>query len=493
MFQKPLTAPKKMEQRKGITNKKRKSGVTVSKKKNSLKDKNFACITIIRFCKLIHILLNIGIFAVCLDFYNSRYNDYGVGDIRFMIFVGLYTLVLLFSLRTYKAYDFGMTDNGILIYSQALAGLVTNIAFYVVFVVANSKVFNPLPLAGFFLIQIIADCIWTCIVNQIYFRLNAPKKSVVFYRAQENVSHLEEVYKREKNFEITEVVECTADWVEHIKNCEVVFLVDLSKRDRNQIFEYCIKNNIQCYASPHIGDIIMMGATHLDMFSVPVFEISRVTLNIEYLIIKRIVDIVFSLFGIVVLSPVMVVTAIAIRMYDKGPALYKQVRLTKDGKEFKILKFRSMRVNAESDGVARLATSHDDRITPIGKIIRACRIDELPQLFNILKGDMSIVGPRPERPEIAKQYLEELPAFDLRLQVQAGLTGLAQVYGKYNTEPLDKLQMDLMYINNMSILQDFKLIMATIKVLFMKESTHGTAEGQTTALVKKNEKDFENK
>ncbi len=440
-------------------------------------------------------LMNIGIFAVCLDFYNSRYNYHGVGDTRFMIFVGLYTIVLLFSLRTYKAYDFGMTSNVILIYSQSLAALVTNVAFYVVFVVANSKVFNPLPLVGFFLLQIVADCIWTCIVNRIYFRLNAPKKSVIFYRSEANLIHLKEVYLRKKNFEIVETVKYTddCDWKQYTVNYEVAFLVDLPTDERNRIFEHCIEKNIQCYAAPYTGDILMMGATHLDMFSVPVFEISRVTLNIEYLLIKRFADILCSLLGIIILSPVMALTAIAIRLYDKGPALYKQVRLTKDGKEFKILKFRSMRVNAESDGVARLATDHDDRITPIGKFIRACRLDELPQLFNILKGDMSIVGPRPERPEIAKQYLEELPAFNLRLQVPAGLTGLAQVYGKYNTEPMDKLQMDLMYINNMSFIQDFRLIMATFKVLFMKESTHGTAEGQTTAMVKKEEKDFVNK
>ena len=170
-----------------------------------------------------------------------------------------------------------------------------------------------------------------------------------------------------------------------------------------------------------------------------------------------------------------------IKAYDHGPAFYKQVRLTKDGRRFEILKFRSMRVDAEKDGVARLAATDDDRITPVGKIIRAIRFDELPQIFNILKGDMSIVGPRPERPEIAAQYEEEMPAFSLRLQVKAGLTGTAQVYGKYNTEPKDKLKMDLMYINDMSLKEDLKLIFATVKILFMKESTAGVQQGQVTA------------
>ena len=180
-----------------------------------------------------------------------------------------------------------------------------------------------------------------------------------------------------------------------------------------------------------------------------------------------------------------------IYIHSPGPIFFVQTRVGKNGKEFEIYKFRSMRVNAESDGVARLATDHDDRITPIGKFIRACRLDELPQLFNILKGDMSIVGPRPERPEIAAQYLKEYPAFNLRLQVKAGLTGLAQVYGRYNTEPYDKLQMDLMYINQMSFVKDLRLILATIKILFVKDSTQGTAEGQITAMAKKEEREKE--
>ena len=164
--------------------------------------------------------------------------------------------------------------------------------------------------------------------------------------------------------------------------------------------------------------------------------------------------------------------AIAVRA-DGGPAFYRQVRLTRDGKPFEVLKFRSMRVDAEKDGVARLAAKDDDRITPVGQFIRKVRLDELPQLINILRGDMSIVGPRPERPELAEQYARELPEFSLRLQAKAGLTGYAQVYGKYNTTPYDKLQMDLMYIANPSFWEDLRIIFATIKILFLPESTEG--------------------
>ena len=157
---------------------------------------------------------------------------------------------------------------------------------------------------------------------------------------------------------------------------------------------------------------------------------------------KRLIDILFSGFALIVLSPIMIIVALLIKLYDGGPALFKQKRLTIDGKVFEVYKFRSMIVDAEKDGVARLASKNDDRITPIGKFIRAVRLDELPQLLNILKGDMSIVGPRPERPEIAEEYMKDMPEFAYRLKVKAGLTGYAQILGKYNTTPRDKLLLD---------------------------------------------------
>ena len=201
-----------------------------------------------------------------------------------------------------------------------------------------------------------------------------------------------------------------------------------------------------------------------------------------YDFVKRIGDVVLSILLFLVLSPLMCMIAIFIKIDSSGPVIFAQERLGKNGVPFLMYKFRSMTVDAEKDGVARLASKHDSRITPIGKFIRAVRIDELPQLINILKGDLSICGPRPERPEIAAQYCETLPEFALRLQVKAGLTGYAQVYGKYNTSPYDKLQMDLMYIAHQGILEDLKLMLATVKVLFIPESTEGITEGETTAM-----------
>ena len=262
---------------------------------------------------------------------------------------------------------------------------------------------------------------------------------------------------------------------------EVVFLCGIHSHERNIILKRCIAQGVQVYLIPRIGDVLMSGAERMHMFHLPMLRVGRYNPNPEYVFIKRAFDILVSALALVVLSPIMVIVALVIRS-DGGPALYKQCRLTKDGKKFNVLKFRSMRVDAEKDGVARLSTGDkDDRITPVGHFIRKCRLDELPQLINILRGDMSIVGPRPERPEIAAQYEEELPEFALRLQAKAGLTGYAQVYGKYNTTPYDKLQMDLMYIANPSLVEDIKIIFATVKILFESESTEGVEVGRTTA------------
>ncbi|EEG72135.1 bacterial sugar transferase [[Clostridium] hylemonae DSM 15053] len=198
-----------------------------------------------------------------------------------------------------------------------------------------------------------------------------------------------------------------------------------------------------------------------------------------YPFVKRLSDILLSLTGLVLLSPILGIVALCIKLYDGGPVFYKQTRLTEGHKIFEIYKFRSMVVDAEKGG-ARLASRNDNRITPVGKFIRMTRIDELPQLINIIKGDMSVVGPRPERPEIEAKYLKELPEFELRLKVKAGLTGYAQVFGKYNTTPYDKLRLDLLYINEQSVLLDLKLIVWTIKILFIPESTEGIEEGRKT-------------
>ena len=206
-----------------------------------------------------------------------------------------------------------------------------------------------------------------------------------------------------------------------------------------------------------------------------------------YKFFKRSADVVVSFLGLVILSPILAITALLIKIDSKGPVIFKQKRIGKNGKVFDIYNFRSMCVGAENKGSGVYSGKGDARVTKVGRIIRATSIDELPQLFNILSGDMSFVGPRPERPEIAQQYEKDMPEFALRLQVKAGLTGYAQVYGKYNTPPYDKVQMDLMYVANQSILEDLRLMLLTFKIMFMPSSTEGVDENQTTAKREKTE------
>ncbi|MBQ5904657.1 MAG: sugar transferase [Clostridia bacterium] len=269
---------------------------------------------------------------------------------------------------------------------------------------------------------------------------------------------------------------------ESLKTVDAIFLCGVPSDYRNEVVKFCIANDKVAYVKPKISDTIIRGGKTIQLLNIPVYRCKRKdNSSLIYQCVKRALDIILSLIAIIISSPFMLGTAIAIKAYDRGPALYKQVRLTKNGKEFKVLKFRSMIQDAEKDGVARLAKDGDDRITPVGKFIRMTRLDELPQLFNILKGDMSFVGPRPERPEIAKQYENDMPEFALRLQVKAGLTGYAQVYGKYNTPPYDKVQMDLMYIANQSLFEDLRLMLMTFKIVFIPSSTEGVDSTQTTA------------
>jgi len=218
------------------------------------------------------------------------------------------------------------------------------------------------------------------------------------------------------------------------------------------------------------------------LFDTPLLLLRNNGLSFEQRVVKRLLDIVVSLLVIIVTSPIMIIIAIAIKAYDGGPVFFKQKRCTKDGKVFEIHKFRSMIVDAEKEGISIPASDKDPRITPVGNIIRATRLDELPQAFDILNGNMSLVGPRPERIEHVEKYTKEIPEFAYRLKVKGGLTGYAQIYGKYNTTAYDKLKLDLMYVQNYSILLDLKLILMTVKIIFMKESTEGFDEKQISEI-----------
>ena len=396
------------------------------------------------------------------------------------VFAVLYTLFA----RLYGGLQVNTSRTSELIYSLAISSIFTDFSMFCLCCLLSYRLVNPLPLLGNWAIGFCFSIVWARLAVLLNDHLFPPKRTYIIYDNEDAFEAMSAVGKMSWKFQIAgtlNISEGSDEIFQTILDCDAVFLCGLHSSDRNTILKFCIEHNIQTYIRPKIGDILVSSATRLHLMNMPVLHCTRNSSSYWYRLAKRGMDVVISGLALIVASPFMLVTALAIRLYDGGPALYKQVRLTQNGKKFLILKFRSMRVDAEKDGVARLATENDDRITPVGHFIRKCRLDELPQLLNILRGDMSIVGPRPERPEISAQYEEEMPEFRLRLQVKAGLTGYAQVYGKYNTNPYDKLEMDLIYIANQSILQDLKLMFATVKILFMTESTEGIAEGKTTA------------
>lgn len=450
----------------------------------------------LRCVKVLNIICMTIPFVCCWYGYYSKQMENSFYYRGNLLMVALFMMVYFLFARVYDAFLVSVNQISEMVYSQVLAALVTDGISYLVIALLVKGFPNLIPgimaIAG----QIVMAFLWCYLAHVWYFRTFPPKKTVVVYDVREGMEKLINQYELRKKFEVKEVLqveECLKN-LNKLDNMDVAFLSGIHSHDRNVILKYCIKQHIQVYVVPRVGDVLMSGAKQIHMFHLPMLRTGCHNPQPEYLFFKRLADILISGVATIILSPIMIVTAIAIKAYDRGPVFYSQTRLTKDGKEFGVLKFRSMKVNAEKDGVARLSSGENDpRITPVGRFIRKCRIDEIPQLLNILKGDMTIVGPRPERPEIAEEYEKVMPEFRLRLQAKAGLTGYAQVYGKYNTTPYDKLLMDLMYISHANLLDDLLIMFGTVKILFMPESTEGVAEGQTTALQETKGTDIEKK
>ncbi|MEG0649675.1 MAG: exopolysaccharide biosynthesis polyprenyl glycosylphosphotransferase [Oscillospiraceae bacterium] len=393
---------------------------------------------------------------------------------------GNYFVVFIFAVlysafsKLYGGYKLGVLRVSELMYSHCIAIVVCNVLMYAVIVLLARGLLNPLGMVWAAICQMLWCCIWAMWANRFFFCLHSPQNALLIYENADFPSVIKNLNKARFTVNGIISVENGLQAVyEAVDKADCVFLCGVSTDCRNEIIKYCIQSKKSAYVRPHISDIIISGAKRLNFSDVPILLCESASPPAWYLVVKRGFDVIACALALVVLSPFMLLTAIFIKLSDGGPVLFTQLRMTKDRKIFKIYKFRSMKVDADKGGKGIVTMENDDRITPIGKFIRICRIDEIPQLINILKGDMTIVGPRPERLETIALYEQETPEFALRLQVTAGLTGYAQIYGKANTSPYDKLQMDLMYIANMSVIEDAKIILTTLKVLFMPESTQG--------------------
>ena len=398
------------------------------------------------------------------------------------LLVAIYLLMYVFIGRTIHAFMIGVEQTEKVAASHVIAFFINWIieVFATVTIIDNLKSFWYIT--GVYLlmtfIQSIISLVFVFSLTKLYHHLYPPLRLLMIYGDYEN-----EVEDKMNSLTAKFHIEDSMSYREGLKaikrsigNYDAVLINDIPAKARNKVLKICFDMDKRVYFVPTISDVIIRSAEDMNLLDTPLYLCRNSGITAIEAIIKRFFDILISVIALIVLSPLMLIVAAAVKLEDKGPVFFCQERVTIGGRVFKMIKFRSMYENVEESGVARPAGENDDRITKVGRIIRTTRIDELPQLINIIKGDMSIVGPRPDCKENIDLFTREIPEFVLRTKVKAGLTGYAQVYGKYSTYPLDKLKMDVYYIMNYSLLLDFRIIVETLKIVFQKDSAQGLSE-----------------
>lgn len=429
---------------------------------------SFAAVMLLGLCMLYA--------SVWIGYYNNQILQMPFYRRGNWVMVLIYGILLAFFMNTYGGFKIGYLKNGNLIYSQIISVLFTNVLTYLQIAVIDRRFVNPIYLLPMTIAEIAFIVIWTMVFHLGYRSMFPPRKMLFVEGDRKDYHLMDKINARDDKYQICEVISYkkgTEAIQKRIDQYDAVVIGDMPSHDRNLLLKYCYVSGIRSYSVPKISDVLLRSSDELTIFDTPLLLSRNMGLSIEQQWIKRLEDIVMAGIMMILFSPIFLIAAISIKCTDRGPVFYTQERLTKDGKRFMIYKFRTMVVDAEKMSGPVLASERDPRILPIGRILRATRLDELPQILNILKGEMSVVGPRPERPVLAAQIEKNIPEFSYRLKVKAGLTGYAQVYGKYNTTSYDKLKLDLMYIRKYSLLLDLKLILMTPKIMLLKESTEG--------------------
>ena len=428
------------------------------------------------------IMLELAIYwYVWLNYYNRNMQQpfYRRGN---WLIAGDYVVVLLLLHRLYGGLKIGIYKYWNLVYSHMISIIGVNIFSYVQVVLFDKKMHNPTALMVMTVVDFILVMVWAWAYKKVYNTL-FPKRKLLLVYGQNSMFHLmNRIDTREDKYEIAKIISIDKGIdliIEQAEKYDGIIIGDIPADMRNKLVKMCFCRDIRSYTLPKLSDILLRSSTELNIFDSPLYLSRNIGgLAWDQKLVKRMVDIIVASLLLVISSPFFLLIAILIRCTDPGPVLYTQKRLTEGGIIFNIYKFRTMVVDAEKKSGPIKAGDKDPRILPIGHILRATRLDELPQLINILKGEMSMVGPRPERPELTEIITRHIPEFEYRLKVKAGLTGYAQIYGRYCTTSYDKLKLDLTYIRNYSVWLDLKLILMTPKVLFMKESTDGFEDGK---------------
>lgn len=396
------------------------------------------------------------------------------------ITVSTFTVVGILFLQVYGTYDIGRRKSKPIVHSLILASICTDIITYLQVMIMRTtsdnirdfRLYDGHLLIGVIVFQLLIIIAFVYAGNWFFFMVHPPENCIIITSSQKSLdSIVQAMRKYKKQYKIREIFDYKDPLLyEHILRRETVFIYDVPVIVRVEIMRHCYQQKINVYFNPDVEDVMETSAEKYILDDVYLLNKNVKTLTMEQRIAKRIMDISISMIGGVILSPLMILGMIMIKLDDGGPIFFKQERVTLNGRRFLVLKLRTMCVGAS----AKSATANDDRITRVGKFLRMSRIDEIPQLWNVLTGDMSLVGPRPEMIKNVNKYTRQLPEFEYRLRMKAGLTGYAQIVGKYNTTPRDKLLMDMMYIEQFSIWKDIQLILQTVFVLLkMNTSTEG--------------------
>lgn len=435
---------------------------------------------------------NIGLFAIVwFGFYNRHAFDTHLIN-GGLITILIYGIIYVALCNLYKAHRIASSEIGETVFSQVLSFGIADLILYVECCLVYNRYVNILPGVGAVILQIIGTVLIVTFAKQYLMKYVPPKRTVIIYGKdvkKEDVEAFETRLMR-KYSHLFDVEQMSCEDLEKdiqesgIDDYDVAILYELSGENRGKYIAYLMENRKAFYVSPRVEDIMFQGCVPKHLLDTPLMKYDYKYENKSNYLLKRSMDIVLSILILTLLSPILLLTALLIKIEDGGPVFFKQQRCTKDARVFEILKFRSMIVDAEKYGVTP-CTDGDNRITRIGRFIRKTRLDEMPQFINILKGDMSIVGPRPERVEHVQQYIKEVPEFAYRMKVLGGLTGYAQIYGKYNTSAYDKLRLDLLYIENQSLTLDLKLILLTVRTMFTPESTEGFEEEKSREMLEK--------
>jgi len=430
--------------------------------------------------RIVEGLAEIILLALIYYFCFRRYgNVMGVGGYAYRgkyVLVGIYVVLVFLVFKVCDSFNIGNLKIIDLAVSQGISMLIVNTLTYFQLSLIANRMIDPIPLLILTLADVLIAAVCAYFFTKIYHKNYAQRDMILIYGSDNALGICDKFNSRADKYCISETMSSDEDnevIFESIRRHDSVILNDIPVAKRNQIVKYCYANNIRTYMVPRITDVLIRGAQPLTLFDTPLCLIDGYAIKTGDAFIKRAIDIIISAIALIPCSLIMAAIAIAIKLEDGGAVLYRQSRVTLNDRDFDMLKFRSMIMDAEKYTGAVLAEEDDPRITKTGRFLRKHRLDELPQILNILKGDMSIVGPRPERRALKEEIEKTMPEFAFRTKVKGGLTGYAQVYGKYNTTSYDKLKMDLMYIENYSILLDLKLILMTPQILFRKESTEG--------------------